>query len=59
VCQRLETRARPDRLLIGPATYQAVAGQFNIQAVGPMEVKGRTRPVDTYEVMPEPVSATA
>jgi adenylate cyclase len=57
VCQRLEAMARPDRLLIGPATYQAVAGQFNIQAVGPVEVKGRTRPVDTYEVLPDPVPA--
>jgi adenylate cyclase len=50
VCQRLQAMARPDRLLIGPATYQAVAGQFDIQLVGPLEVKGRTRPVDTYEV---------
>ncbi len=51
--------ARPDRLLIGPATYQAVAGQFTIQPVGPVEVKGRTRPVDTYEVLPDPMPASA
>jgi adenylate cyclase len=57
VCQRLESIARPNRLLIGPATYQAVLGQFDIQAVGPMEVKGRTRPVDTYEVRPQPQPA--
>jgi adenylate cyclase len=59
VCQRLQGIARPDRLLIGPATYQAVAGQFTIQAVGPMEVKGRTRPVDTYEVLPDAMPASA
>jgi adenylate cyclase len=59
VCQRLQGMARPDRLLIGPATYQAVAGQFTIQAVGPMEVRGRTRPVDTYEVLPDPMPASA
>jgi adenylate cyclase len=57
VCQRLQAMARPDRLLIGPATYQAVAGQFTIQTVGPIEVKGRTRPVDTYEVFPDPIAA--
>jgi adenylate cyclase len=53
VCQRLQAMARPDRLLIGPDTYQAVVGQFNIETVGPVEVKGRTRPVDTYEVLSE------
>ena len=59
VCQRLQGAARPDRLLIGPATYQTVVGQFNIQPVGPMEVKGRTRPVDTYEVLPDSPPAAA
>ena len=53
VCQRLQGLARPDRLLIGPATYQAVVGQFKIESVGPTDVKGRTRPVDTYEVFSE------
>ncbi len=59
VCQRLEAMARPDRLLIGPITYQAVVGQFTIRPVGPLEVKGRTRPVDTYEVITDPIPAAA
>jgi class 3 adenylate cyclase len=36
-----------------------LSGQFNIQVVGPLEVKGRTRPVDTYEVFSEPAPAAA
>jgi adenylate cyclase len=59
VCQRLETQARPDRLLIGPATFQAVANQFKIKNVGAIEVRGRTHPVDTYEVIPDPAPAAA
>lgn len=59
VCQRLQGLARPNRLLIGPATNHAVAGQFTIKLVGPTEVKGRTRPVDTYEVLPDAAPAAA
>jgi adenylate cyclase len=53
VCQRLEGLARPDRLFIGPGTFKSVTGQFNIQPVGPLEVKGRQRPVEVYEVLSE------
>ena len=51
VCQRLEGLARPDRLFIGLETYKAVTGQFTIRTVGPLEVKGRQRPVEVYEVL--------
>jgi adenylate cyclase len=53
VCQRLEGLARPDRLFIGPETFKSVTGQFKIQTVGPLEVKGRQRPVEVYEVLPD------
>jgi adenylate cyclase len=56
VCQRLESLARPNRLFVGPATYEAIIGQFNVQSVGSTELKGRTHPVDTYEVLPEPAA---
>ena len=51
VAQRLEAHARPNRVLIGPDTYLAVAGKFNTRSVGKVEVKGRTQPVDTHEVL--------
>jgi adenylate cyclase len=53
VCQRLEGLARPDRLFIGADTFKSVTGQFKIQSVGPLEVKGRQRPVEVYEVLAE------
>ncbi len=51
VAQRLETHARPNRVFIGPATYLAISGKFNIRPVGQVEVKGRTQPVETHEVL--------
>jgi adenylate cyclase len=56
VCQRLESLARPNRLFVGPATYAAIVGQFKVQSVGATEIKGRTHPVDTYEVLPGPAA---
>ena len=51
VAQRLETFARPNRVFIGPETFIAVSGKFNTRSVGKVEVKGRTQPVDTHEVL--------
>jgi adenylate cyclase len=51
VAQRLEGFARPNRVFIGPDTYLSVAGKFNTRPVGNIEVKGRTQPVDTHEVL--------
>jgi len=51
VANRLQTLARPNRLILGPDTYQAIAGKFNIQPVGSVEVKGRAQPVEAFEVL--------
>jgi adenylate cyclase len=51
VADRLETLARPNRVLIGPDTYQAVAEKFTTRPIGLVEVKGRTQPVDAFEVL--------
>lgn len=47
----LETLARPDRILIGHPTYQAVNGKFELRELGPIEVKKQDDPVIAYEVM--------
>ena len=57
VCQRLEAMARPDRLFIGPGTFQVVTGQFNIQPVGLVEVRGRQNKVEAYEVLQDSPTA--
>jgi adenylate cyclase len=48
---RLESIARPNQILIGEQTYERVRGKFNIRAVGPRKVKGKTVEVMVYEVL--------
>ncbi len=54
VAARLQTAARPNRLFVGPMTYAAVQGRFKMQNIGLMEIRGRTEPVEVYEVIREP-----
>lgn len=51
VAAGLQDKARPDRLVIGPATIAAVVGQFATRRVGSINVKGRTRDIQAYEVL--------
>lgn len=51
VAAGLQTMARPNRLIIGPATQAAVVGRFETQRVGLITVKGRTRDIQGYEVL--------
>jgi adenylate cyclase len=48
---RLESIAQPNQILIGEETYRRVQGKFNIRAVGPRKVKGKTVEVMVYEVL--------
>jgi len=49
----LEALARPNRIFVGPATYQAVSQSFKAQSVGPVELKKRTKPIGAYEILRE------
>ena len=51
VAAGLEEIARPNRLVVGPATQAAVVGIFETCRVGSLVVKGRTREVQAYEVL--------
>lgn len=53
VAHRLETLARPNRLVIGPMTAASVADRFNIRRLGGLEVKGRSQAVQAHEVLPK------
>jgi len=48
---RLESIAQPNQILIGEETYGRVHGKFNIRAVGPRKVKGKTVEIMVYEVL--------
>jgi class 3 adenylate cyclase len=51
VTHRLESLARPNRILIGPATFAAIGNGFRTLPIGPVEVRGRTQPVEAHEVL--------
>lgn len=51
VAQRLQEQARPNRVFIGAATRVAINGNFNFRAVGNVELRGRTQPIETFEVL--------
>jgi adenylate cyclase len=45
----LESLARPNRILVGHTTYQAIEDRFLIQAIGEISIKGK--PIQAYEVL--------
>ena len=51
VASGLQASARPNRLLIGPATMAGIVGQFDTQRVGSIRVKGRLRTIQAHEVI--------
>lgn len=51
VAARLESYARPNRVLIGPPTMAAIVGKFHTRRIGAITVKGRTRPIQAHEVL--------
>ena len=55
----LQALARPNRLFIGPSTYQAVQDEFDTVEIGPVAIKGRAEWVATYEIPRERPSLAA
>jgi len=51
VAQRLEGHVRQNRICIGPDTCQAVIDQFRTRSIGSVEMRGRTQPVDAFEIL--------
>ena len=47
---RMEQAARPGTVLIAPATLHLVEGFVAVKSVGPVRVKGRSEPVEVYEL---------
>lgn len=53
VASGLESMARPNRILIGPLTSQAVKNSFSLKNLGDLSIKERTQPIQVHEVMPQ------
>lgn len=47
---RLQSLAEPGMIVISEATYRLVRGFFQMRAIGPVRVKGKSKPVAAYEV---------
>jgi class 3 adenylate cyclase/tetratricopeptide (TPR) repeat protein len=47
---RMEQLAHPGTVLIAPATLDLVEGRIAVKPLGPVPVKGRTDPVEVYEI---------
>jgi adenylate cyclase len=52
VASRLESIAEPGSIYVGRTTWERTRGQFTYRALGPRPVKGRTAPVEVYELIP-------
>jgi class 3 adenylate cyclase/tetratricopeptide (TPR) repeat protein len=59
LASRLESLAPPGTILISESTYRLVRGFFEMRAVGPFTVKGKTDPVPAYEVLGQTAATTA
>jgi class 3 adenylate cyclase/RNA polymerase subunit RPABC4/transcription elongation factor Spt4 len=51
LASRLESLAQPGTILVSEATERLVRGRFDLRAVGPTTVKGKSEPVTAYEVL--------
>ncbi len=51
VASRLERAAPPGGILISHDTYLLVRENFNVEALGPVLIKGRTEPIQVYLVL--------
>jgi adenylate cyclase len=51
VAARLESIAEPGTIWVGPATFERTRAQFAYRQLGARTVKGRTAPVQVYQVL--------
>ena len=49
---RMQQYARPNRIVVGPATVAAIVDTYPIQRIGAVNIKGRERELQVYEVLP-------
>jgi adenylate cyclase len=50
IASRMESFARPNRLLVGKSTMQTIEGKFPVRPIGEIDMRGRSLPVQIYEV---------
>jgi len=51
IAARLQSEAEPDTIVISDATRKLVAGQFDLENLGPRSLKGLSRPMQIFRVL--------
>ncbi len=51
VASRLKDLAKPGQIFVGPATYRLTKDIFDFQELGPISLKGKTKPVSAYRLL--------
>lgn len=51
VASRLQTAAKGEQILVSRNVYEATGDDFTFRHVGPIKVKGKSKPIETYEVL--------
>ncbi len=51
VAARLESQAKPGQILIGSTTFRAVQQQIQCQAVGSLQLKGKSEAIETFAIV--------
>jgi class 3 adenylate cyclase/tetratricopeptide (TPR) repeat protein len=51
VAARLEQACAPDETLLSDATYRLVRDAVTVDSVGPLELKGKAKPVETFRLL--------
>ena len=49
---RMQEYARPNRIVVGPATIAAIIDKYPTQRIGAVSLRGRESPIQVYEVLP-------
>jgi class 3 adenylate cyclase/tetratricopeptide (TPR) repeat protein len=55
---RLESLAEPGAILMSDATHRLVRGFFEVEPTGPLDVRGKSEPVEGYRVLAEARAVT-
>jgi adenylate cyclase len=51
LAKRLQENAKGGQIILSQAAYEAVTGAVTVEDLGPLVVKGRARPVHTYQLV--------
>jgi class 3 adenylate cyclase len=48
VAARLQSAAEPGSVLVGPLTYERIRDHAAVAALGPLQLKGKSQPIEAY-----------